>query len=76
MSNEFKSSTITTLSNDVAVPSSFCDARCLAERKMYVRDLQKWGRNVLLMIGLLFFQNFFKKRDKIDYVQLKYLPRL
>ncbi|KAI1732089.1 helix-turn-helix, psq domain-containing protein [Ditylenchus destructor] len=29
-----------------------CDARCFAERKVYIKELQKWSRSTLLLVGL------------------------
>lgn len=35
--------------------ASDCGVRCFNERKTYCKDLQKWGRNLLYMIGTFVF---------------------
>lgn len=33
----------------------YCGTKCLTERKIQVKDFQRWSRNMLMLIG----QNFF-----------------
>jgi hypothetical protein len=46
--------------------ASDCGVRCFNERKTYCKDLQKWGRNLLYMIGSLFAHLLCLLRARVD----------